>query len=182
MQVPALRLTSIMLIASLATPFATAEVSDAEFAGVVQRLQLLEDREAIRELLETYIDYNEARDYRAYSELFASNGELSLRRGKATGPEAIYELLESSFGGPLPADSMLRNASHVLSNVVIAIDGDNANVRSRWALLSPSRDDGAPRVAQSGFYTDKLVRENGEWLFLQRIITPGIPVPEQASQ
>ena len=145
-------------------------------------MQLLEDKEAIRQVLEIYIDFNETRDYRAYSRLFARNGELKLRRGAATGPDNIYRLLEDSFGGPLPADSMLRNASHVLSNIIITVDGDTATARSRWALLSPSRDDGAPRVAQSGFYTDKLVCEDGEWKFLERIITTGIPVPQPAVQ
>jgi hypothetical protein len=152
-------------------------VSDEQFQAVVQRVQTLEDKEAIRHVLETYIEFNETRDYRAYSRLFASNGELTLRRGSATGPDNIYKLLEDSFGGPLPADSMLRNASHVLSNVIIEVHGDTATARSRWALLSPSKTDGTPRVAQSGFYNDKLVREKGEWKFLQRIITTGIPVP-----
>jgi 3-phenylpropionate/cinnamic acid dioxygenase small subunit len=141
-------------------------------------LQVLEDKEAIRQMLERYIEFNEARDYRAYSQLFASNGELKLRRGSAVGPENIFQLLQTSFGGPLPANSMLRNASHVLSNIVIEVNGDTATARSRWALLSPSKEDGSPRVAQSGFYTDKLVREKGEWKFLQRIVIPGIPVPE----
>ncbi len=175
-------LSSLLLIASLSMPFASAAVSDEQFRDMEQRLQLLEDKEAIRQVLETYIDFNEARDYRAYSQLFASNGELKLRRGTAIGPEAIHKLLEDNFGGPLPVDSMLRNASHVLSNVIITVDGDTATARSRWALLSPSPDDGAPRVAQSGFYTDQLLRENGEWKFLQRVITTGIPVPQPAGQ
>jgi hypothetical protein len=181
MKNPAMRFASIMLAALLSAPFAAADVSDEAFAGVVQRLQLLEDREAIRHLLETYIDFNEARDYRGYSQLFATNGKLNLRRGAAVGPDAIYELLEENFGGPLPADSFLRNASHVLSNVIIEVDGDTATARSRWALLSPSPADGTPYVAQSGFYRDSLVRENGEWKFLERSIVTGIPVPE-ASQ
>lgn len=173
------QLTTILFIAGLATSltdFAAAEVSDAEFQALAQRLQVLEDKEAIRHLLETYIDFNESRDYRAYSQLFASNGQLNLRRGAAVGPDAIYEILEENFGGPLPEDSFLRNASHVLSNIIIEVDGDMATARSRWALLNPSPA-GTPQVAQSGFYSDKLVRENGEWKFLERSIITGIPVP-----
>jgi hypothetical protein len=174
----ALRVACALLIATFAPSFVSAAVSDAEFKSVVRRLQMLEDREAIRHLLERYIEFNESRDYRAYSRLFASNGELKLRRGGATGPENIYQFMQTNFGAPLSATSMLRNAAHVLSNVIIEVDGDAATARSRWALLSPSKEDGTPRVAQSGFYTDKLVREKGEWKFLQRVVTPGIPVPE----
>lgn len=176
---PAFRLASIVLIATLLIPFAAADVSDEQFQAVTERLQLLEDKDAIRNLLESYIDFNESRDYRGYSYLFATNGVLHLRRGDAVGPDAIYKLLEDNFGGPLPADSFLRNASHVLSNIIIEVDGDTATARSRWALLSPSPADGSPRVAQSGFYLDKLVRENGEWKFQERTIQTGIPVPAQ---
>jgi hypothetical protein len=173
----ALRLACTLLIAASLPSLVPAAVPDEQFKSLVRRLQILEDREAIHHLLERYIELNEARDYRGYSRLFASNGELRLRRGSATGPENIYQFMQTNFGAPLAADSMLRNAAHVLSNVIIEVDGDAATARSRWALLSPSREDGTPRVAQSGFYTDKLVREKGEWKFLQRIVTPGIPVP-----
>ncbi len=181
MKAPAyrLRLASLLFVASLSAPLASADVSDAQFQDLVKRLKLLEDKDAIRHLLETYIDFNESRDYRGYSQLFAGNGVLHLRRGDATGPEAIYQLLEENFGGPLPADSFLRNASHVLSNIIIDVDGDTATARSRWALLSPSPADGSPRVAQSGFYQDKLVREDGVWKFQERTIQTGIPVPAQ---
>lgn len=178
MNTVALRLICLLLVATLPSSFAHAAVSEQQLRDIARRLQVLEDKEAIRQMLERYIEFNEARDYRSYSQLFASNGELKLRRGSAIGPENIFQLLQTSFGGPLPANSMLRNASHVLSNIVIEINGDTATARSRWALLSPSKEDGSPRVAQSGFYTDKLVREKGEWKFLQRIVTPGIPVPE----
>jgi hypothetical protein len=170
---------STLVAACLSVSTSYAAVSDAEFQRVTERLQVLEDKDAIRHLLETYIDFNESRDYRGYSYLFATNGVLHLRRGDAVGPDAIYKLLEESFGGPLPADSFLRNASHVLSNIIIEVDGDTATARSRWALLSPSPADGTPRVAQSGFYADKLVRENGEWKFQERSILTGIPVPAE---
>lgn len=173
-----LRLAAFLVVAGLSVPLAAAEFSDTQFQQVVERLQMLEDKDAIRHLLETYIDFNESRDYRGYSYLFAKDGVLHLRRGDAVGPDAIYKLLEESFGGPLPADSFLRNASHVLSNIIIEVDGDTATARSRWALLSPSPTDGSPRVAQSGFYNDRLAREDGEWKFLERSIVTGIPVPQ----
>jgi hypothetical protein len=173
----ALRLACVLLVATFSPSFVAAAVTDEQFKNVVRRLQILEDREAIRHLLEKYIEFNESRDYRAYSGLFASNGELKLRRGGATGPANIFEFMQTNFGAPLSANSMLRDAAHVLSNVIIEVDGDAAIAHSRWALLSPSKEDGTPRVAQSGFYTDKLVREKGEWKFLQRVVTPGIPVP-----
>lgn len=53
--------------------------TDGKFAALETRLQKLEDTEAIRLLLERYIQLNESRDYAAYSELFAKAGEVNLR-------------------------------------------------------------------------------------------------------
>ena len=177
-------LLMILLTASLAIQlgFAQSSISVQAFQKLENRLQALESKEAIRHLLETYIDKNESRDYRGYSQLFASNGELVMRSGSPKGPDNIYQTLEKNFGGPLAPNSPLRNASHILSNMVIEVDGDTASARSRWTLLSPAQADGQPKVSQSGSYTDKLVKENGEWKFLQRIITTSIPVPKPDNQ
>lgn len=144
-------------------------------AGIEARLQHLEDKEAIRLLLERYIELNESRDYKTYSGLFARNGELVTRRGRATGPEAIHAMLEKNFGAAAAsANSPLNGSLHILSNIKIEVTGDTATATSRWTLLSPN--DNQARVPQAGSYSDRLVRENGEWKFQQRIIRRSIPL------
>jgi len=148
--------------------------------AMAARLQVLEDREAIRAVLEEYVGYNESRDYRAYAKLFASSGELILRRGRATGPDNIHAMMEENFGGAIAPDSPLNNASHILSNVIIDVDGDTATASSRWTLVIEG--DPQPGVLQAGFYLDKLVRENGRWKFQQRLIRRQIPFDPAPAQ
>lgn len=144
-------------------------------ATLEARLQRLEDAEAIRLLLEHYITLNESRDYAAYSQLFAKDGELVLRRGRATGPEAIRKLLDQSFGAAnASAADPLQGSSHILSNVEIHVDGDTAAASSRWTLLLPGEEN-RPKLGSTGRYGDKLVRENGVWKFQQRIVHRDIP-------
>ena len=151
------------------------EAPAATPAMLAARLQRLEDIEAIRLLLDRYLLLNETRDYPAYSQLFAANGELVLRRGRATGPDAILKLLNDSFGAANAApNNPLNGSKHLLSNVAIHVDGDTATASSRWTLLTVGTEQ-RPALAQTGHYADKLVRENGVWKFQQRIISRDIP-------
>lgn len=168
-----------IMLASVVIPLAAKEASKG--ASVEARLQRLEDVEAIRLLLERYIELNESRDYVEYSRLFAKDGELVLRRGRATGPDAILKLMQDSFGAANASPTNpLNGSSHVLSNMKIDVTGDTATATSRWTLLL--RTEEGPKPAQAGRYGDKLVRENGEWKFQQRIIYRDIPADPQPAR
>ena len=171
---------SLALVATLAltTIGATALVGKSAGAtgkeqSVAARLQHLEDVESIRTLLEHYIELNESHDYAAYSQMFAKDGELVLRRGRATGPEAILAMMNRDFGGSNAANAP-RGITHVLSNVKISVTGDTGTATSRWTMMVPTEDNRV-RLGGTGRYGDKLVRENGEWKFQQRIVYRDIP-------
>jgi uncharacterized protein (TIGR02246 family) len=164
-----------------ATTGCTPAAKDAPGASLESRLQRLEDAEAIRLLLDRYIELNESRDYAAYSQLFAKDGELVTRRGRTTGPQAIHEFLEKNFGAQTrTANDPLQGSSHILSNIKVVVDGDAATATSRWTLLTQGGD--RPQVGQAGRYVDKLVREGGVWKFQQRTIQREIPVDPPAAQ
>ena len=161
----------------LALPAAQAQPT-GNIDVLAARLQELEDREAIRTLLEHYIELNESRNWRAYSQLFADNGELVMSTQTLVGPEAIFSLLDANFGGDkVGPGHFLYHASHLLTNVRIAVNGDSASALSNWSLLVPD-DAGHAVVYQAGKYQDSLVRVNGVWKFQQRRIITDIPVPQ----
>lgn len=175
-----------LLIAAIAGAVLTAAIGslttakEAPSATLEGRLQRLEDAEAIRLLLDRYIELNESRDYLAYSQLFGKDGELVTRRGRTTGPQAIHEFLETNFGAQArTADDPLRGSSHILSNIRIVVDGDTATATSRWTLLTQGGD--RPQVGQAGRYVDSLVREGGVWKFQQRTIQREIPADPPAN-
>jgi len=150
---------------ALSSPVYAAESS------VQSRLQRLEDTEAIRVLLDRYVDANEARDYVAYSRLFAREGELVLRNTRLKGPAAIRDYLEKNFGGPANASKgPQKGSSHVLTNFRIDVTGDSATSICRWMLVVPGTEGGKPQIGSKGRYEDKLVREDGQWKFRERAI------------
>lgn len=171
---PVLALTTVLLTAP----------ATAQDRSVLERLQRLEDKEAIHTLLERFFVYQETGNREAYANLFAQNGELILRVGhQKGGPKGILGS-GSSRDRTTKSDTPREPNRHILSNVHIELDGDKATVVSRWTLLIPAEDapirpPGLPpqefRLGGTGLYCDKLVRENGEWKILQRIIYCKVP-------
>src|ERR1700741_1988803 len=101
--------------------------------SLAARGQVLEDREAIRALILAYGQAHDHRDYRTFSNLFASNGEWVGGLGSAKGPQAIFELMDKTIGhNPQPNGS---GTYHVLTNDQIKIDGDRAAATTKWIYI-----------------------------------------------
>lgn len=155
------------ILGALAAPAYTAD-----FESLAARVQLLEDREAIRALILAYGAAHDNRDYRTFANLFASNGEWVGGLGSAQGPQAIFELMDRTIGhDPQPNGS---GTYHVMTNEQIVIDGDTASATTKWIYITPS-DANEPRMVYLGHYDDQFVRENGEWKFLRREAPADIP-------
>ncbi len=151
---------------------ATATAQDE---SILERLQRLEDKEAIHSLLERFFEYQETGNRQAFANLFAQNGELILRMGHLKGgPEGIMGSGRSKSTNT-EKEAPAEPSRHILSNVHIELDGDSATAVSRWTMLVPLEERNRFRLGGSGRYCDKLVRENGEWKILQRIIYCKVP-------
>ena len=140
-------------------------------ATIEQRLKRLEDTEEIRNLLKAYGRTLDAREFAAYAQLFAKDGEWIAGSLSAKTPAGIQAMLERAFGNASGDLGM----HHVFSNETIEVDGDAAEARSRWATIIPSKD-GKPTVRSSGQYYDQLVREDGAWKFKRRTLVHDIEV------
>jgi len=133
------------------------------------RLKRLEDVQEIQTLLLNYGRHLDARDFKAYSLLFARDGVWQGGMGTVQGPVAIQAFMEKAIPGP----NAVHNY-HVLSNFVIEVNGDAATAWSRWMFMVPGPNNTAV-AAQSGRYDDTLVRENGKWRFKRRVASNDIP-------
>ena len=157
----------ILAVGVLAQPLAAQDLK-----SIAARVQVLEDREAIRALILAYGQAHDHRDYRTFSSLFASNGEWVGGLGSAKGPQAIFELMDKTIGhNPLPNGS---GTYHVMTNDQIKLDGDRASATTKWIYITPGTDN-APKLVFLGHYDDQFVRENGEWKFLRREAPADIP-------
>lgn len=124
-------------------------------SGLEQRLQRLEDLDAIRQLDATYCRLLDTADWDGLVELFTPDGEfIGLDRVRG------HDELRRFFG--TLADGGLTAFWHYVTNHEITIDGDSAEVRS--ALWQPCVQDGVAHVA-AGSYRDHLVRLDGQWRY-----------------
>jgi uncharacterized protein (TIGR02246 family) len=138
-------------------------------ASLAARVQRLEDMEEIRIVLTEYGKTLDARDFAAYSQLFAKDGEWVGGFGTVKGPAEIQAFMEKNVGTVNKAHNF-----HLLTNFVIEVHGDTATAWSHWSFVVPTPDN-KPVIAQGGRYDDLLIRENGRWKFKRRTASNDIP-------
>ena len=157
-----------LLLVSLLLP--APQTSDV--ARLTARLQQLEDKHEIEQLLLDYGRYLDNRDFAGYGRLFAKDGEWVGGFGTASGgPAGIQAFMEKAMGtGPNTAHNY-----HLLTNFVITVNGDMATAWSRWSFVVPGPT--GAMIAQAGRYDDTLVRENGHWRFKRRVASNDTPPP-----
>ena len=125
----------------------------------------LEDREAIRELLSEYCFRLDECRFEEFGALFTDTAEWGPERlPKARGPAAIAELVRSIV--PVRGEGPARR--HLTSNIVIALAGDAARVKSNFLMVRESAS--GPLLAIAGTYEDEVVRTPQGWRFQSRRI------------
>jgi hypothetical protein len=139
--------------------------------GLAARVQALEAREAIRTLYAEYGRTLDARDFNAFSRLFARNAEY----GSAKGPAAIGALLEKAIGTNYP-DSKGKNY-HLYFNESIDVQGDRATGISKGGYVMATADNTKADFLLLATYRDEYIREDGQWKFNRRQTIGEIPVP-----
>jgi uncharacterized protein (TIGR02246 family) len=82
-------------------------------------------------------------------------------------------MLVDNLGLPEPG-WINKSNFHLLSNAIIAIDGDKAHVTSKYLFVTKS-DDNRPAPLLAGRYVDEFVRENGAWKIARRTTYGAIP-------
>jgi len=142
-----------------------------------QRLRALEDEREIRDLIIRYAQRLDARDHAGYAGLFAVEGRWSGRMGDATGPDAIEAMLVENFG-PTPENFINTQNFHLMSNILIEVDGDTATAESRLIYFARTAE-ATPGPMLAGRYYDELVREGGKWRFAYRRVVGEIPTREE---
>lgn len=140
--------------------------SGVDVSALQQRVQQLEDQDEIRQVLIAYGEHLDARDYAGYASLFARDGTWTGGFGSATGPADIQALLEKNLGTAEPG-YINKSSFHLMTTMVVAVDGDTATARSRYLFVVASADN-KPVPSLAGRYVDEFVREDGQWKIKRR--------------
>jgi len=128
-------------------------------------LGAVDEKDAIREVLAEYCFRLDDGRFDEMAALFTEDGTWDTAFSKATGRPAIAELARSlrvRVTEPRP------RAVHLVTNIVIALEGERATVRSNWMVMQNSPE--GPRIGSGGAYDDEMVKEGGRWQFQYRKI------------
>ncbi len=125
----------------------------------------VEDKDAIRELMAEYCFRLDDGRYDDMAALFTEDGTWDTAFGKATGRGPIADLARSIRAR---AGAERPRAAHLVTNIVIALDGDRTEARSNWVVMQNSPQ--GPKIGSGGAYADRIVQRNGRWLFDYRRI------------
>jgi hypothetical protein len=135
------------------------------------------DRAAIHKLMMAYGATLDAGDFDGF--------------GKLVGKSGVYVSFGQELHGAEAADSMRKNFAnnsmklaaprfHIFFNEVIDFDGpDSAHATSMSFYVAPNAQN-RPEPVLMAAYDDKLIREDGKWIFLRREIKSLIPAPAAA--
>jgi ketosteroid isomerase-like protein len=138
---------------------------------LMQRVQRLEDQDAIWRLFMIYKRHLDQRDFTAYASLFTDDAEWIGNLGKVIGPAQIEQLLTETLE---VWDDDRQRTHHLVLNPVIDVDGDTATAESSWGYVTRDADD-APVLLMLGRYLDELRRTPDGWRFSRRVAYSDVP-------
>jgi uncharacterized protein (TIGR02246 family) len=144
------------------------------------RVQVLEDREAIRALLVSYARTLDERDFAGFEQLWARDAEfIGGASDTAKGPAAIRDLLQGLLkvnAAPVPGRDF-----HLVMNQTVEVTGDTATGFSRgtWVVTDPDKK---MRISIIANYYDQFVREGGRWKFKRHQIGGTPPAAPSGSK
>jgi uncharacterized protein (TIGR02246 family) len=154
-----------VLLTVLWTVTGMARANDLEYAAA---------RAAIENLLARYTHGIDYRDPDGFASVFTEDGVLNHGRGITRGREALREFIRGEAAADkeraaAAGEAHLAPPRHVISNILVDLHGDRANVRAYWVYYTTG-DDGQPRVSMYGNCRNEVVKRNGEWLIQRRIV------------
>lgn len=142
-----------------------AQTTNAGALG--RRVRDLEDRAALRALVDTFSILADRKDVRSQTMLFTEDGLVETRRGG----EVVSRLqgraaLEQAFGAFL---ANFQTVYHFNGQHAVTIDGDRATGTLYCLVTLIGSEHGRRMMTTNGvYYHDEYVRENGRWLIARR--------------
>ena len=121
---------------------------------------LLEDRNAIRELHETYGDAVVRANAEDWGKVWTQDAHWNLMGTAVDGREAIVALWSQAMG------AFEAVSFHCIPSATL-VDGDRATGRCQTQEYMKLKD-GTTR-AIGGLYEDEMVRVDGRWLYAKRV-------------
>ena len=141
-------------------------------------MQDIADRTLIRELMDRYGVVHDSGTPEEYADLFTADGEIAVSPGGPAvvkGRQALmaqarrdHERFGNESGANGTTTSIMR---HLISNAQIAITGPGTARGTCYVTTVVKKGDVGPAILSISRYTDRYVKQNGEWRIQRREIT-----------
>jgi 3-phenylpropionate/cinnamic acid dioxygenase small subunit len=122
---------------------------------------VLEEKDAIRELMARYCFHFDNGEFDAWLDLFTPDGAFDLgAMGRFGGRASLQKFLKS-----IPLTNGLPMLKHCVMNTIVSVAGDRATAHSYVVVVR-----GGEQVAVSiaGRYEDQLAKTGSAWRFTER--------------
>jgi 3-phenylpropionate/cinnamic acid dioxygenase small subunit len=122
---------------------------------------VLEEKDAIRELLARYCFHIDLGEYEEWLGLFTEDGVFDLgKMGHFQGRDTLRKFTKS-----IPTADGVPTLRHCVVNPIVEVNGDAARARSYVVVVQ-----GKPQLSFSvvGRYEDEIVKIDGSWRFKAR--------------
>jgi len=134
-------------------------------SGALMMASILEEKDAIRDLMSAYCFHLDQGEFDEFAALFAPDGAFEPGpQGRYQGQAAIRQFIASVV--PVPGEGPARK--HCTINHLITVNGTEARAMSYIVVVREADHGIIPSLA--GRYEDLLVKEHGEWRFKVRKI------------
>jgi len=130
--------------------------------------ELYRDKAAIRETIENYLNFLDAKDWEGIASCFSpdARSHYNFEPEALQGGVGVAEWIRARVGKYGATD-------HALLNLRIAVDGDTATVESRLTASLLCVEGAERRVSvRAIWYQDRLRREGDRWLICERVHAP----------
>lgn len=167
MKIPTLRIIATLLLMAVPPALPAAD-----------SLQAVADRMLIRELLDRYGVVHDSGTPEQYADLFTADGEIAVAPGGPAivkGREALIAQArrdhERFSTEPVAGGATTSIMRHLISNPQITLTGTNTASGTCYVTTVVKKGDIGPVVLSIGRYTDRYVKQDGEWRIQRREIT-----------
>jgi hypothetical protein len=141
-------------------------------------LQAIADRTLIRELMDRYGVVHDSGSPEEYADLFTADGEIAVAAGGPAivkGREALIAQARRDherFGTePAAGGKTTSIMRHLISNAQINLTGADSATGTCYVTTVVKKGDIGPAILSISRYTDRYVRQNGEWRIQRREIS-----------
>jgi len=147
----------------------TAEHADAA------ALEMLLDRMKIEALFTRYYSGLDAGNAEGFGAFFVEGAELDVNGYVARGTAEIAELYRAVSADKPRLTGIFRM---ILSNLVIEVTGTTATAQMLWTQTLNDTIKGPPRLIEQGREFDRLVRQDGRWRIVKRVVIADSGLPD----